>query len=116
MTDQPKPRKSAQKKAKTEKIPQPSSNFGAMSLMVEALRSAGRLENVDRARVQIALHLAQMVDDYPENVGLWQQYRAAEQLLREVTNDDSDGLTDLFRAFDAEVRNAENGKPPKRRR
>jgi len=23
---------------------------------------------------------------------------------------------DLFRAFDAEVRNAENGKPPKRRR
>jgi len=43
MTDRAKPRKTAQKKAKTEKNPQPSSNFGAMSLMVEALRSAGRL-------------------------------------------------------------------------
>jgi len=116
MTDRAKPRKTAQKKAKPTQNPQPSSNFGAMSLMVEALRSAGRLENVDRARVQIALHLAQMVDDHPENVGLWQQYRAAEQLLREVTNDDGDGIADLFRAFDAEVRNAENGKPPKRRR
>ena len=79
-------------------------------------RDAGRLENVDSARAKIALHLAQMVDEYPENVGLWQQYRAAEAALREVGDNEGDGLADLFRAFDAEVRNAANGKPSKPRR
>ena len=116
VTGQPKPRKAAQKPSKSAQKVDISSNFGAMSNMVEALRSAGRLENVDAARIRIALHLAQMVDEYPENVGLWQQYRAAEAILREVTHDDSDGLADLFAAFDAEVRNAENGKPGKSRR
>lgn len=115
MTGQPKPRKAAAKPAKSTQKVDISSNFGAMSNMIEALRSAGRLENVDAARIRIALHLAQMVDEYPENVGLWQQYRAAEAILREVTHDDSDGLADLFRAFDSEVRNLENGKPAKRR-
>ena len=84
--------------------------------MLEALRDAGRLERVDAARIQIALRLARAVDENPENVGLWQQYRAAEQILREVTDDNGDGLADLFRAFDAEVRDAANSKPGKRRR
>ena len=93
-----------------------SSNLEALEVMLEALRDAGRLERVDAARVQIALRLARAVDENPENVGLWQQYRAAEQVLREVTDDESDGLADLFRAFDAEVRNAENGKPRQSRK
>lgn len=113
MTGQAKPRKSAAKPKKSAGF---GSNLEAIRAMIEALADAGRLEKVDSARVQIALHLARQVDDYPENVGLWQQYRAAEQLLREVTDDSDDGLADLFRAFDAEVRNAENRKPPKPRK
>lgn len=87
-----------------------------MSEMVEALKAAGRLERVDAAKIRIALHLAQMVDDNPENVGLWQQYRAAEAALREVTDDSSDGIAELFAALDSEVRNASNGGAGKRRR
>ncbi len=116
MTGQPKPRKKAANPKESAKSADVSSNFAAMSRMLEALRDAGRLENVDSARAKIALHLAQMVDEYPENVGLWQQYRAAESALREVGDNEGDGLADLFRAFDAEVRNAANGKPGKSRR
>ena len=84
--------------------------------MIGALRAAGRLERVDSARVQIARRLARAVDENPENVGLWQQYRAAEAVLREAGQNDGDGLEDLFAAFDSAVRDAENVKPRKPRR
>ena len=116
MTGQPKPRKAAANPPKKQQNAPVSSNFEAMSRMLEALRDAGRLENVDSARAKIALHLAQMVDEYPENVGLWQQYRAAEAALREVGDNEGDSIADLFRAFDAEVRNAANPGPGKSRR
>ena len=108
-------REPAKKSTKPRKIAPISSNSEALSEMLSALDDAGRLEKVDAARIQIARRLAQAVDENPENVGLWQQYRAAEAVLREVTNDDSDGLADLFARFDAEVRNAENTRPQKPR-
>ena len=116
MTGQAKPRKVSTKAQQNTENKGFSTNFEAMSKMVEALRDAGRIENVDSARAKIALHLAQMVDEYPENVGLWQQYRAAEAALREVGDNGSDGIADLFAALDSEVRNAENRVPAKRRR
>ena len=64
--------------------------------MLAALRDAGRLERVDAARVTVAVSLARAVDEHPENVGLWQQYRAAEAILREVTNDDSDSIAAFY--------------------
>jgi hypothetical protein len=113
MTGQPKPNKTPRKKAEPREI---SANLEAIDEMIAALKTAGRLERVDSARVQIARRLARAVDENPENVGLWQQYRAAETALRELGNNDDDGLTDLFAAFDAAVRDAENSKPRKPRR
>lgn len=113
MTGQPKPTKKTQKRAEPREI---SGNLEAIDEMIAALKAAGRLERVDAARVQIARRLARAVDENPENVGLWQQYRAAEAVLREVTENDDDGLADLFQAFDAAVRDAENPKPSKPRR
>ena len=113
MTGQPKKPKSAPKMAISHDF---GTNLAALVEMLDALRDAGRLERVDSARVQIALRLARAVDEHPENVGLWQQYRAAENVLREVTNDDVDGLADLFASFDAAVRDAEKPAPGKRRK
>jgi hypothetical protein len=113
VTGQPKPTKKAQKRAEPREI---SGNLEAIDEMIGALRAAGRLETVDSARVQIARRLARAVDENPENVGLWQQYRAAEAVLREVGLNDSNGLEDLFAAFDSAVRDAENAKPSKSRR
>jgi hypothetical protein len=113
LTAQPNKRKTAKKLEFSHGF---GSNLAALVEMLDSLRDAGRLERVDAARVQIALRLARAVDENPENVGLWQQYRAAENVLREVTNDDVDGLAELFASFDAEVRNASNGIPPKRRK
>jgi hypothetical protein len=113
VTGQPKPKKTTQNRAKPREI---SANLEAIDEMIAALRAAGRLERIDSARVQIARRLARAVDENPENVGLWQQYRAAEAVLREAGVNDSDGLEDLFAAFDAAVRDAENPKPRKPRR
>lgn len=112
MTGQPKPSKKAQKTAKQREI---SANLEAIDETIQSLRDAGRLERVDTALVQIARRLARAVDENPENVGLWQQYRAAEQTLREVNNVGSDEFEELLASLDAEVRNATNRKPPKLR-
>jgi len=113
LTAQPNKRKTAKKLEFSHGF---GSNLAALVEMLDSLRDAGRLERVDAARIQIALRLAQAVDENPENVGLWQQYRAAENVLREVTNDDVDGLADLFASFDAAVRDAEKPAPGKRRK
>lgn len=97
------PRKPATKSAKSVEI---GTNLGAIEEMIAVLRASGRLERVDAARVEIARTLARAVDEHPDNVGLWQQYRAAEQTLREVTDDSNDDLADLFRSFDSAVRDA----------
>ena len=113
MTASKKPAKKTPTRAKSREI---SANLEAIDEMIGALAAAGRIERVDSARVQIARRLARAVDENPENVGLWQQYRAAEQALREVgTNDDGDSLESLFAAFDAADRNTKNGKPAKPR-
>lgn len=118
MTVNKKPAKPAQKPRKKAEPREISANLEAIDEMIEALRAAGRLERVDTARVQIARRLARAVDENPENVGLWQQYRAAESALREVgTNDDVDSLQELLRALDtAEIRDHKNGKPANPRR
>ena len=113
MTGQPKPAKKAQKKPNPREI---SGNLEAIDQVIQALTNAGRLETVDAARVQIARRLARAVDENPENVGLWQQYRAAESALREMSTNDDDGLRDLFASFDAALRDQEKPVPKKPRR
>lgn len=50
--------------------------------------------------------LAEAVDSDPTNAALWGQYRAAEQLIREVaTGGDDDEFTQLMARLSAEVRN-----------
>ena len=118
MTANKKPAKPAQKPRKKPEPRTISANVEAIDEMIEALRTAGRLERVDTARIQIARRLAQAVDENPENVGLWQQYRAAESALREVgTNDDIDSLQELLRALDtAEMGDTKNRKQTNPRR
>jgi hypothetical protein len=69
------------------------------------LENAGRLGVIDSARVQIALHLARMVDEFPENPTLWREYRTAEKALREENENYGDPFDELIRSLSAEVGN-----------
>ena len=103
--------KSPQKRTKSVNIDPflvGSSNFSAIQNTILALRTAGRLELVDTARVEIARHLARQVDDHPENASLWKEYRAAESALREGVADENDALADLAKQFDSALRDQKN--------
>lgn len=63
---------------------------------IDALRSAGRLEPIDTARVVALQVLADAVDADPSNASLWREYRTAEIALREVNDVDSDAFDDLL--------------------
>ena len=110
------------KSAKNPAIPKrsgpssPGSNRAAIELMIYALDELGRLEKIDSARLEIARQLATQCDENPENGFLWKQYRDAENALRTVGNGPVDDFAALMRTLDAEVRDAENGKPTKSRK
>ena len=59
-------------------------NANAIAKVIAALRSLGRLEDVDAAVVQAAQSLAEAVDAQPDNASLWREYRAAEAALRSL--------------------------------
>jgi len=106
-----KPTKTTQKAAKLVHIDPfllASSNFSAIQNTIAAMRTAGRLELIDTARVEIARHLARQVDDHPENASLWKEYRAAEAALREGLADENDALAELAKQFDAALRDQKN--------
>jgi hypothetical protein len=83
-------------------------NRTAASVTVEAVRSAGKLEDVDVALVTAFELLAEAVDHDPTNAALWGQYRAAEVAVRGV------GASETQSAFDrflAELSTADSDSP-----
>lgn len=92
------------------------SNEEAAVSAVNALKAAGRLEDVDAGVVSAVLALARAVDSHPERATLWREYRGALSDLREVTRDVDDGsLADLLaelsasRGDSAAVRSSDKG-------
>jgi len=85
----------------------PGTNLEAAESTVSALIAAGRLEQVDDARVTTLLNLARAVDADPGNASLWREYRQAEAALREVNDGGADAFADLLRELNgsAPVRN-----------
>ena len=81
-----------------------SANLAAIEATIATLTLAGKLGQVDEARVSAARGLAAAVDNDPGNVSLWREYRAAEAALREVTNDSTqDELAALIKALSPAV-------------
>jgi len=106
------PRKKATTPAKSFDGPQRQ----ALETTIEALRSAGRLNDIDDARVQIARGLASAVDAEPDNPTIWREYRAAEKALREESENHADPFDQLIASIASEVGNtskqkAKNARP-----
>ena len=81
---------------------------------IAALRSSGRLEQVDAATVAVAQGLAAAIDADPTNASMWREYRAAVETLRGVGADSNsdDAFTEALAAImRPAVRNAEDAKP-----
>jgi hypothetical protein len=58
------------------------STTAAAVATVEALKRAGRLEDIDAALVSGFLSIATALDDDPSNASLWRQFRDFEAALR----------------------------------
>ena len=78
-------------------------NRTAVEESIRALRDAGRLESVDAAKIAAAQSLADAVDADPSNASLWREYRAAELVLRETNDTNTDEFAQLLAALSAEV-------------
>lgn len=85
-------------------------NRAALETTLEALRTAGRLELIDAARVQIARTLATAVDLEPGSAILWREYRAAEKALREESEAHGDSFDQLLASLSAPVRDEKKPK------
>lgn len=97
------------------KSPAYGRNRSAVEETVEALRTAGRLEQIDAARVAAAQALADAVDADPTNASLWREYRAAESALRESHDTNTDEFAQLLAALSAEVGDSTPPEPKKPR-
>jgi hypothetical protein len=86
----------------------PGRNREAADATIAALRSAGRLESIDSARVATFQTLADAVDADPVNASLWREYRAAESTLREVNDDGNDELTEILGRLSTPTGDAED--------
>ena len=82
----------------------------ALERTIDALRTAGRLIDIDDARLQIARGLASAVDAQPDNPALWREYRAAEKELRQESENNGDPFDQLIRSISAEVGNEKKQK------
>jgi hypothetical protein len=82
----------------------------ALEKTIEALRSAGRLDDAADARVQIARGLASAVDAQPDNPTIWREYRAAEKALREESENHADPFDQLIASIASEVGNTSKQK------
>ena len=67
-------------------------NVDATEVTLRELDRMGRVEDVDRAKVQMLRSLSRAVDDEPYNAALWRQYREALNVLLEVDVDADDDL------------------------
>jgi hypothetical protein len=62
-------------------------NSEAIEVTLHALGEAGRLEDIDAARVQALRSMAEALDEKPFNSQMWREYREA---LEGLTADDGD--------------------------
>lgn len=81
----------------------PSANAAALERTLDAMRAAGRLEDIDESLVATARGLAVAVDADSANASLWKEYRAAQQDLRGLDRGDDDIFADLLGRMQAEV-------------
>lgn len=75
-----------------------STNLQATDKVLDAMRDAGHIEDVDAADVE-ALRTLAMVVDSPEgfaDAALWRQYRAAIETVRGLSRSDDDNLSTLL--------------------
>lgn len=98
---QPAKKQNARKPAEI-KLKQPETNRDALEIVINQLRTAGRIERIDEAVVMTARALAAQVDDKPDNAALWREYRAAEQTLRGISTYADDAFTLLIDQLHAE--------------
>lgn len=91
-------------------------NRHAAELTIKTLEDERRLSVVDSARVAALRALADAVDDDRSNASLWREYRAAEALLREVNDDDTDATQALIGSLSAAVGDETDAKPANARR
>jgi hypothetical protein len=98
------------KPIKPRKTAEPSNNVQALQATLKELKTTGRLDNIDSARVRIALGLAAAVDSAPDNPTLWREYRAAEKALREETETNADPFDELIRQLSAPMGNEKKQK------
>ena len=103
---QPKPKQSRKIPEKISAGPQRE----ALERTIEALRLAGRLIDIDDARLQIARGLASAVDAQPDNPTLWREYRASEKELRQESENNGDPFDQLIRSISTEVGNEKKQK------
>lgn len=106
MTTAKKPKKSTEITANSQTGPRRA----ALEETIEALRSAGRLADVDSARIDIARGLASAVDAQPDNPTLWREYRAAEKDLRQESTPNADPFDALLQSISAEMGNEKKQK------
>jgi len=71
-------------------------NVQAMRRTIKQLERLGRFEEVDAARKQSLVSLAEAVDARPDNVPLWREYR---ETLNEVLRADEDADDELAAAL-----------------
>ena len=79
-----------------------SLNAAAVARTVDALRTAGRLQDEHAATVQMVESLALAVDSDPGNASLWREFRAGlETLMKvgEVNDDDADEISVILAAL-----------------
>jgi hypothetical protein len=84
-----------------EKTPETLTNVEALKITIQELRNAGKLADIDAARVAIAFGLARAADIMPDNPTVWREYRAAEKSLREETEAHGDPFDQLLRELSA---------------
>ena len=106
------PGKKAAPPAKAKPAMEILTNHEALRRTVEALRASGQLDQIDDARVHIALGLARAVDTMPDNPSMWREYRAAEKALREEASAHGDPFDQLLASISAEIRDETKQKAP----
>jgi thioesterase domain-containing protein len=111
LTIPPNPKKST----KTTRKSTGGSQAAALERTIDALREAGRLADVDEARIQIARGLAAATDAQPDNPTVWREYRAAERDLRKETEHNADPFDQLLTSIAAEIRHEKKPKAEKPR-
>jgi hypothetical protein len=76
--------------------PKKSTNAAALEKTLDSMYTAGLLEGVDAAHVQMLRSLAAACDTQPGKAALWREYREALGEVRAAGDDADDDLSGLL--------------------